>query len=141
MLHPLHFIGEAITVEFDEPPLWEKKPGCPNRFIWRDEIYRVAEMVSEWADYTRRGRAARNMIWLGQIKPQHAAVAATRGSWGVGRYYFQVRTTTGRFFELYYDRAPKGSDERKGAWFLVSELEDSSFKAQDSNGPDLKLEA
>lgn len=117
MLHPLHFIGETITVEFDEPPLWEKKPGCPNRFIWRAEIYTVAEMLSEWSDYTRRGRAARNM------QPQHAAVAATRGSWGVGRYYFQVRTTTDRFFELYYDRAPKGSDERKGAWFLVSELE------------------
>lgn len=116
MLQPLHFIGETITVEFDESPLWEKKPGCPARFIWRDETYTVAEMLSEWADYTRRGRAARNM------QPQHAAVAATRGSWGVGRYYFQVRTTAGRFFELYYDRAPKGSDERKGAWFLVSEL-------------------
>lgn len=119
-LTPLHFIGEAITVEFDEPPLWEKKPGCPNRFSWRAETYVVAEMLSEWSDYTRRGRAARNM------QPQHAAVAATRGSWGVGRYYFQIRTTTGRVFELYYDRAPKGADERKGAWFLVSELKVTS---------------
>jgi hypothetical protein len=128
-LVPLHFIGEAITVEFDEPPLWEKKPGCPNRFIWREETHIVAERVSEWFDYTRRGRAARNM------QPQHAAVAANRGSWGVGRYYFQVRTTANRFFELYYDRAPKGADERKGAWFLVSELkeQDSNSKIQDSN--------
>jgi hypothetical protein len=57
------------------------------------------------------------------MQPQHAAVAASRGSWGVGRYYFQVRTEGGQFFELYYDRAPKGSDQRKGAWFLVSELD------------------
>jgi len=28
----------------------------------------------------------------------------------------------GRLFELYYDRAPKGSKQRKGAWFLHSEL-------------------
>jgi hypothetical protein len=28
----------------------------------------------------------------------------------------------GRLFELYYDRAPRGSKERKGAWFLQSEL-------------------
>ena len=115
--HPLRFIGETVTAFFDEPPALEKKPGCPNGFAWRGETYRVVEKLAEWFDYTRRGRFARNM------RPQHAAVAATRGSWGVGRFYFRVRVEGGRFFELYYDRAPKGSDERKGAWFLVSELE------------------
>jgi hypothetical protein len=113
---PLQFIGEPIEVSFDQPPALEKKPTCPNRFIWRDQTYRIVEMLSEWYDYTRRGRAARNM------QPQHAAVAATRGSWGVGRYYFRVRTESGQFFELYYDRAPKDAGRRKGAWFLVSEL-------------------
>ena len=113
---PLTFIGESIAAEFDEPPLLEKKPGCPNRFIWRDQTDRVTGLLSEWVDFSRRGRAARNM------QPQHAAVAEHRGSWGVGRYYFRVRTEEGRLFELYYDRAPKGSDQRKGAWFLVCEL-------------------
>ena len=116
-LRPLRFIGEPVVVEFDEPPALEKKPGCPNRFVWQGETFHVVEMLSEWFDYTRRGRFARNM------QPQHAAVAAARGSWGVGRYYFRVRAEGERFFELYYDRAPKGSDQRKGAWFLVSELE------------------
>jgi hypothetical protein len=115
-LRPLHFIGEPVEVSFDQPPALEKKPTCPDRFVWRGEPYRVVEKLSEWFDYTRRGRAARNM------QPQHAAVAASRGSWGVGRYCFQVRTESGQFFELYYDRAPKGSHQRKGAWFLVSEL-------------------
>jgi hypothetical protein len=114
---PLRFIGEPIEAGFDQPPALEKKPGCPNYFTWRGEAYRIVEMLREWFDYTRRGRFARNM------QPQHAAVAATHGSWGVGRYYFQVRTVSGQIFELYYDRAPKGSDQRKGAWFLVSELE------------------
>jgi len=113
---PLAFIGEPISVEFDEPPTLEKKPGCPNRFVWRDQTYRIAALLSQWTDFSRRGRAARNM------QPQHAAVAEHRGSWGVGRYYFRVETDSARAFELYYDRAPKGSDQRKGAWFLVCEL-------------------
>ena len=119
MTRPLHFIGETVEAAFDASPALEKKPGCPDQFTWRGEIYRVVELLSEWADHGRRGRAARNMA------PAHAAVAATRGSWGVGRYYFQVRVEGGRIFELYYDRAPQGSDQRKGAWFLVSELAES----------------
>jgi Cof subfamily protein (haloacid dehalogenase superfamily) len=124
---PLSFIGEAITAGFDHPPMLEKKPGCPDFFIWRGETYRVERMLAEWSDYARRGRSARNM------QPAHAAVAAQRGSWGVGRYYFRVLVdgpavpgSGPRVFEIYYDRAPKGSDHRKGQWFLVSELTERS---------------
>jgi hypothetical protein len=113
---PLHFIGEPIEVEFDEPPLLEKKPDCPDRFTWRDETYEIAAVLNEWEDFTRRGRSARNM------RPAHAAVAANRGSWGVGRTYFRVRTGGERVFDLYYDRAPKSADDRKGQWFLYREM-------------------
>ena len=67
------------------------------------------------------------------MQPAHLAVAARRGSWGVGRYYFHVLAagpevpgSSPRVFEIYYDRAPKGSDHRKGQWFLVSELAERS---------------
>jgi hypothetical protein len=40
----------------------------------------------------------------------------------VGRFYFRVRVEDGRLFELYYDRAPRGQKQKKGAWFLQSEL-------------------
>lgn len=112
----LRFIGEPIEVEFDQPPALEKLPGCPDRFVWRSETYPVVEMLAEWHDYSRRGRMARNM------QPQHAELAAQRGSWGVGRAYFRVRTDGGQLFELYYDRAPKGTDQRKGSWHLYREL-------------------
>ena len=126
-LRPVRFIGEPVTVEFDEPPAFEKKPDGPNRFVWESETFAVAEVLVAWVDYARRGRFARNM------QPQHAEVASHRGSWGVGRFYFRVRTTAQRFFELYYDRAPKNADEGKGTWVLVSELEqDSNSKIQDS---------
>ncbi len=73
-------------------------------------------MLNEWHDYSRRGRMALNM------RPEHAAVAARRGSWGVGRDYYRVRTDTGEVFDLYYDRAPRGSKRRKGDWFLCRQV-------------------
>jgi len=113
---PVRFIGRPITVAFDRPPAYEKKPSCPDRFQWRGETYHVVELLGEWHDYTRRGRMANNM------SPAHAARASRVGSWGVGRDYFRVRTDSGRIFDLYYDRAPKSVDDRKGAWFLYREL-------------------
>jgi hypothetical protein len=115
----LRFIAELVEVQFDEPPSLEKKPGCPDRFVWNDETYQVTEEIGEWQDYSRRGRMARNM------RAEHAAVAENRGSWGVGRFYFRVRTLGGRVFDLYYDRAPKNVDERKGAWFLYREMSET----------------
>jgi len=56
------------------------------------------------------------------MRPEHLQRARQRGSWGVGRFYFRVLVTDGRTFELYYDRAAKGSDQRKGSWFLSQEL-------------------
>lgn len=110
------FIAEEIEVLYDQLPALEKKPGCPAGFIWRGESYEIVDMISEWHDYRRRGRMARNM------QPLHAAAAENRGSWGVGRDYYRVRTREGRIFELYFDRAPKDADRRKGAWFLFREL-------------------
>jgi hypothetical protein len=115
-LIPIRFIGKEIDVVFDEPPALEKKPGCPSAFVWQDETLRIVELLDEWSDYTRRGRFARNM------QPQHASVAAQRGSWGVGRFFFRVRVDSGALYELYYDRAPKDSADRKGSWFLRCEL-------------------
>jgi hypothetical protein len=112
---PIHFIDEPITVSFDQPPALEKKPGCPDAFTWDDTTYHVIEDLSEWVDFKRRGRMARNM------QPQHAAVASQRGSWGVGRYYFLVRVNTEQIFQIYYDRAPKDVDARKGSWVLAGE--------------------
>jgi hypothetical protein len=115
-LIPIRFINQEVEVRFDQPQLLEKTPNCPDGFAWRDEQFQIVELISEWRDYHRQGRMARNM------RPEHAATAARRGSWGVGQFYFRVRTQQGRIFDLYYDRAPKDVDRRKGAWFLDKEL-------------------
>lgn len=115
-LRPLHFLDEPIEPLFDTPPAREKSPDCPNGFIWGDRTYRVLEMLSSWTDFTRRGKMARNM------RPAHAAVASSRGSLNVGRFYFRVKVDTGQVFDLYYDRAMKNVDDRKGQWFVYREL-------------------
>jgi len=119
-LKPYKFISEPIEVHFNRAPVLEKKPGSPDRFTWRGLEYTIVEVMSEWHNYQRRGRMARNM------RPTHSSTAERRGSWGVGQDYYRVRTSSGRIFDLYYDRAPKDVDRRKGAWFL-----DREMKAQD----------
>jgi Domain of unknown function (DUF6504) len=119
---PLHFIGEEIKVLFDSPPVRQKTPHCPDGFTWQECRYRVIEKISEWHDFTRRGRMARNM------RPSHAMVAAGRGSLGVGRFYFRVRTDTGRIFDIYYDREIKDVDDRLGHWFIYREMAPDSLR-------------
>jgi hypothetical protein len=115
-LAPIHFYDDSIDVVFKRASAKEKAPSCPDGFTWQHRTYRVCEILSEWTDFTRRGRYARNM------RPAHAAVASTRGSLNVGRYYFRVRVDSGQIFDIYYDRAMKNVDERKGQWFVYREL-------------------
>ena len=116
---PAHFFNDPIEVQFNSAPIREKSPHCPDRFTWNGEYFEIIQVLEEWIDYKRRGRMARNMA------PAHLASASRLGSWGVGRFYFRVRTTTGRIFELYYDRAPEDVDGRKGNWFLVGERKET----------------
>lgn len=113
---PVRFIDIEIEVFFERPPLLSKRPGAPDAFNWGDERFVVGEVLSEWVDYQRRGRAARNM------RQTHLQTAERRGSWGVGRFYFRVRTEQQRVFDLYFDRAPKEAADRAGRWFLWREL-------------------
>ena len=117
---PIRFISERVEPRFDTAPVLEKRPGCPSAFTWRGADYVIVAVISEWHDYARRGRALHNM------RPAHAAAAERRGSWGVGRDYYRVATNSGRIFDLYYDRAPASALDRKGAWFVLRELEATS---------------
>lgn len=129
----LHFYDQSIEPIFDAPPAREKTPDCPDGFVWEEKTYRVVEMLSSWSDFTRRGKMARNM------RPAHAAAAAGRGSLNVGRFYFRVRAvlsgssiasplgiaiqpTESQIFDIYYDRAMKNIDDRKGQWFIYREM-------------------
>lgn len=113
---PIHFLDQSIEPIFDTPPALEKSPTCPNGFVWEGKTYRVLEMLSAWSDFKRRGKMARNM------QPEHAAVASNRGSLNVGRFYFRVRVDSNQIFDIYYDRAMKNVDDRKGQWVVYREV-------------------
>jgi hypothetical protein len=115
---PIHFYDEKIEVSFNALPTYEKAPHCPNSMIWNKKTYTIIETLSEWTDFTRRGKMARNM------QPAHATTASTRASLNVGRYYFRVKVDSYQIFDIYYDRAMKNVDNRKGEWFLYRELEE-----------------
>lgn len=117
---PLRFISEEIEVSFEDPPVITKRPNAPEGFRWQGEQFAVKELLAAWRDYERRGEMSRNM------SPAHLRLARQRGSWGVGRFYFRVRTDGGRVFDLYYDRAPEEAGDRAGHWFLWRELEQES---------------
>ena len=57
-LKPKSFISETIEVIFDQTPTFEKKPPCPDGFIWRDEGYRIVELLSEWSDFQEKDTSA-----------------------------------------------------------------------------------
>ena len=114
------FISEQISIEFSTPPKFSKKPTCPDSFNWQGRTFRIIECLSEWTDYIRRGRMSNNM------QPQHARLASQRGSWGVGKFYFDVLTQDKQAFRLYYDRAPKNAYDREGEWILLAELSDGN---------------
>ncbi len=116
---PIHFFDHPIEVLFDTPPAREKTPDCPDGFIWEAKTYRVTEMLSSWSNFARRDKMARNM------RPAHALVASGRGSLNVGRFYFRVRTDSAQIFDIYYDRAMKSVDDRKGQWFIYRQLKEA----------------
>lgn len=124
---PIGFISQEISVSFESPPALKKKPDAPQSFQWEGQRFEIAEVLSRWFDYGRRGNMARNM------QEHNLREAQRRGSWGVGRFYFRVRTAEGRVFDLYYDRASEEAGDRAGHWFLWRELAESSEDASAEN--------
>jgi hypothetical protein len=117
---PTRFIGAPVEAIFDQPPALEKRPGPPDGFVWEGRPYRVKAVLREWHDYRLRGKS--ESFYVKEQGSFRAKSAQRRGSWGVGRDYYRVRTDTGEVFELYYDRASRGPDHRKGAWFLFQQV-------------------
>ena len=123
---PMQFIGEPIEVHFEKPPALEKAPTAPSSFTWGKKTYTIVSILAEWKDFERRGRMGRNM------RPHNLRKAQLRGSWGVGRYYFRVAVISGEIFDIYYDRAPLSTSQRKGSWHIFRKRNtDLDVKAAD----------
>ena len=110
-----NFIDEPIEIGYRIEPLLKKVPVCPDFFIWRGDRFQIRQLVFEWCDLARSGNASRNM------RPSHLLIAEKMGSWGVGRFFYQVIVQDGREFVIYYDRAPSKGAKSFGHWILLYE--------------------
>lgn len=112
------FISAEIEAEFNEQPTLKKRAGVPDAFVWQGERFEVAELLSEWHDYDKKRRE------VGETRRSQTQLDRQHGSWGTGRDYYRVRTTSDRIFELYYDRRPKNR-QVIGVWILYRELSEA----------------
>ena len=80
----------------------------------------MTALLREWHDYRQRGKT--KAFYTKEKGSYRAKATERRGSWGVGRDYYRVRTDTEEVLDIYYDRAPKGAGGRKGAWFLFRQI-------------------
>ena len=92
----MNLYSEKIDVEC------EGEPAQPVSFIWRDEEFRIEEILRAWQDWG------------------FPAGAPRRKAWNLRRHrnYFKVRTECGRVFEIYMDRKTP-----EFVWVLYRELE------------------
>jgi len=109
------YVGEEIEARYHKKREVIKTPVCPDYFEWKNQTFLIKQLLSEWKDFTRKGRFNRNM------SPGHKKRAYLSGSWGVGRFFFRVKTDSGRVFDIYYDRGPGKGSDRKGYWILFKE--------------------
>jgi hypothetical protein len=115
----MHFVGVEIAVDLPEELVLVKKPPVPTAFTWENVRFEIVDMLAEWHRYGRP-----EIRTQGGRPPYAQRSERTQGSWGVGRVYYRVRTAENRFFDLYYDRAPKGQ-LRDGSWVLWRELDEA----------------
>jgi len=93
------FVGEAIEPvagTMDNRRMARGEPGLPKRFVWRGQ--EVAEVLEQWK----------------QTGP------CTSGSdeQYVRKHWYRVRTTAGAEMNLYFERQPRSTRERKVRWWL-----------------------
>ncbi len=109
--------SEPITVEFEKEPLLEKKTGPPDRVVWRGKLYTIISVENEWHNYDKCGKTEK---FYNQKRGNALKMKSRKGSWGVGKDYYKVKTDTGEVFVIYYDRQPK--KVKKGQWILLKKV-------------------
>ena len=94
----VEFFTEPITVEYDRPPPYPRRPSCPQRLRWRGQRLVVVRLLSEWRQHTPR-------------------ITSSLQRMGVARVFFRVRIENGRVFDIYFDPV-----EKRGRWYLSKEI-------------------
>ena len=71
-------------------------------------------MEKEWHNYDNHGRIKK---FYSQRRGNAPEMNPRKGSWGVGRDYYRVKTDTGEVFVIYYDRQLKKQKRVSGYYW------------------------
>ena len=97
------FVSEPIKpVEgtFDTGGMTRGEPGLPDRFIWRDKEYVVAEVLQKWKESGPCKSGGPEMY--------------------LRKHWFKIRCTDGSEMTLYFERQPRTKAQSKARWWLYT---------------------
>ena len=97
------FISEPIkpvTDTFDRTGMVRGEPGLPQRFVWRDTEYVVADVIEAWKEDgpCKSGSAERYLR----------------------KHWFRITTEQGVEMTLYFERQPRSKGQSKARWWLYT---------------------
>ncbi len=97
------FVSEPIKpVEgtFDPAGMVRGEPGLPQRFIWRDAEYTVADVLEVWKEDGPCRSGSPEMY--------------------LRKHWFRVTTEQGLEMTLYFERQPRSKRQGKARWWLYT---------------------
>ena len=97
------FVSEPITPvagTFDAAGMTRGEPGLPERFMWREQEYTVADVLETWKE-------------TGPCKSGSAEQY-------LRKHWFKVRTDDGLEMTLYFERQARNKGQSKKRWWLYT---------------------
>ena len=97
------FVSEPITPvadTMDTRRMAIGEPGLPGRFVWRDHEYAVDEVLEKWKEASGCSHGGEERY--------------------VRKHWFRVRTTDGEEMNIYFERQPRSTRQRKQRWWLYA---------------------
>jgi hypothetical protein len=100
---PEEFVSEPIEPvagTFDTTGMTRGEPGLPQRFVWRDTEYTVAQVLE---------------VWKEDSPCRHGS-----GEMYLRKHWFKVATEQGPIMTLYFERQARSRPQRKTRWWLFT---------------------
>ena len=97
------FISEPIRPvagTFDTAGMTKGEPGLPERFVWRDTEYAVAEVLEAWKE-TGPCRSGGTEMYL-------------------RKHWYKIRTENDQIMTLYFERQVRSKSRNKARWWLYT---------------------
>jgi phosphoribosylglycinamide formyltransferase-1 len=97
------FISEPVKplVEtFRTTAMTRGEPGLPERFLWRDTEYAVAEVLEAWKE-TGPCKSGSEEKYL-------------------RKHWYKIRTSDGSIMTLYFERQARSKSQNKKRWWLYT---------------------